>query len=121
MTLDTFVCISRPPFAWREFLTQNWFVARVSLLPTIMLAVPFQVLQIFTFDILLIEFRRGRLLGHGRGVGLRDSDRPAGDGAGGRGGRRYGLACGTSRSSSPMMAYRRRASMTRHARGLGFR
>ncbi|MDT5241085.1 MAG: phospholipid/cholesterol/gamma-HCH transport system permease protein, partial [Mycobacterium sp.] len=30
MALDTFVCMFRRPFAWREYLLQTWFVARVS-------------------------------------------------------------------------------------------
>lgn len=56
MALDTFACIPRRPFAWREFLLQSWFVARVSLAPTLMLAIPFAVLMVFTFNILMIEF-----------------------------------------------------------------
>ena len=38
MALDTFVCMFRRPFAWREYLLQTWFVARVSLVPTLMLS-----------------------------------------------------------------------------------
>ena len=30
MALDTFVLMFKPPFAWREFILQAWFVARVS-------------------------------------------------------------------------------------------
>lgn len=56
MALDTLMLVPRKPFAWREFLLQSWFVARVSLLPTLMLAIPFTVLMIFTFNILLLEF-----------------------------------------------------------------
>ena len=56
MALDTLVLIPRRPFAWREFLLQSWFVARVSMLPTVMLAIPFTVLLVFTFNILLVEF-----------------------------------------------------------------
>jgi len=56
MALDTLVLIPRRPFAWREFLLQSWFVARVSMLPTVMLAIPFTVLLVFTFNILLLEF-----------------------------------------------------------------
>lgn len=33
MSAETFVSIFRPPFAWREYLLQCWFVARVSTLP----------------------------------------------------------------------------------------
>lgn len=33
MSLDTFVQMFKPPFAWREYVFQSWFVARVSVLP----------------------------------------------------------------------------------------
>ena len=56
LTLDTLVAIPRPPYAWREFLLQTWFVARVSLLPTVLLAIPFTVLSVFTLNILLVAF-----------------------------------------------------------------
>ena len=44
MTLDTAVMTFKRPFAWREFILQTWFVARVSMLPTLMLTIPFTVL-----------------------------------------------------------------------------
>lgn len=56
MALDTLVALPRRPFAWRELVQQSWFVARVSLLPTVMLALPYAVLVLFTFNILLLEF-----------------------------------------------------------------
>ena len=56
MSLDTFRLMFAPPFAWREFLLQCWFVARVSLLPTVMLSIPFTVLNVFTLNLLLLEF-----------------------------------------------------------------
>jgi phospholipid/cholesterol/gamma-HCH transport system permease protein len=56
MTLDIFMLMFKPPFAWREFLLQTWFVARVSIIPTLMLAIPFTVLVVFTLNILLVEF-----------------------------------------------------------------
>jgi phospholipid/cholesterol/gamma-HCH transport system permease protein len=43
MSLDLAVLIVRKPLAWREFLLQSWCVARVSLLPTRMLAGPLSV------------------------------------------------------------------------------
>jgi phospholipid/cholesterol/gamma-HCH transport system permease protein len=55
MSLDTFVLMFRPPFAWREFLQQCWFVARVSLFPVIALSIPFNMLTIFFLNILLGE------------------------------------------------------------------
>ena len=56
LALDTALCTFRRPFAWRELVRQAWFVARVSLLPTLMLAIPFTVLGVFAFNVLLIEF-----------------------------------------------------------------
>lgn len=56
MALDVLLLLPRRPFAVREFVVQSWFVARVSLLPTLMLAIPYAVLVVWTFNILLIEF-----------------------------------------------------------------
>lgn len=69
MALDTFALMTRRPYAWREFLVQAWFVARVSLLPTLMLAVPFSVLLEFTFNILLVEFGAADFSGTGAAYG----------------------------------------------------
>lgn len=69
MALDALVLMFRPPLAWREFLLQSWFVARVSLLPTLMLAIPFTVLMIFTFNILLVEFGAADYSGTGAAYG----------------------------------------------------
>lgn len=48
MTFDTFVQMFQPPFAWREYVFQTWFVARVSVLPALLLTMPFAVLLTFT-------------------------------------------------------------------------
>jgi len=69
MAGDTLLMLFRPPFAWREFLLQSWFVARVSLLPTLMLAVPFTVLTVFTLNILLAEIGAADLSGTGTALG----------------------------------------------------
>jgi phospholipid/cholesterol/gamma-HCH transport system permease protein len=55
----------KPPFAWRELLFQTWFVARVSLLPTILLAIPFTVLATFIIIILLVEIGAADFSGSG--------------------------------------------------------
>ena len=65
LTLDTFVQIPRRPFATRELVLQSWFVARVSLLPTLMLSIPFTVLTVFTLNVLLLEFGAGDFSGSG--------------------------------------------------------
>jgi phospholipid/cholesterol/gamma-HCH transport system permease protein len=66
---QTLAFIPRRPFAWREFLVQSWFVARVSLLPTLLLAIPFTVLSVFTFNILLAEFGAADYSGVGAAEG----------------------------------------------------
>lgn len=69
MSLDVLMLIPRRPFAWREFLLQAWFVARVSMMPTLMLAIPFTVLMVFTFNILLVEFGAADYSGTGAAYG----------------------------------------------------
>jgi phospholipid/cholesterol/gamma-HCH transport system permease protein len=65
MSLDTLVLMFKPPFAWREYLLQSWFVARVSIFPTLMLTIPYTVLVVFTLNILLVEFGAADLSGSG--------------------------------------------------------
>ncbi|MCU1647882.1 MAG: putative phospholipid transporter permease protein MlaE [Nocardia sp.] len=53
----------RRPFQRREFIDQSWFIARVSLVPTLLVAIPFTVLVIFTLNILLREIGAADLSG----------------------------------------------------------
>ncbi|MGI9161773.1 MAG: MlaE family ABC transporter permease [Mycobacterium sp.] len=69
MSLDVVVYLFRPPWAWREFLLQTWFIARVSLFPTVMLAIPFTVLTTFTINILLNEIGAADFSGTGAALG----------------------------------------------------
>ena len=69
MALDTCVAMVRPPFAWHEYVVQTWFVARVSLLPALMLTLPYSVLLVFTFNILLTEFGAADFAGTGSAIG----------------------------------------------------
>lgn len=69
MALDTLFLLPRRPFAWREFLLQTWFVARVSLVPTVVLAIPFSALAVFTLNILLSEFGAADYSGAGAALG----------------------------------------------------
>jgi phospholipid/cholesterol/gamma-HCH transport system permease protein len=39
--VQVFRWLWRGPFQWREFSDQSWFVARVSLLPTVLITIPF--------------------------------------------------------------------------------
>src|ERR1700749_3135233 len=55
----------RKPWAWGEIVEQIWFVARVSIFPTIMLSIPYTVLIVFVLNILLVEIGAGDLSGAG--------------------------------------------------------
>ena len=65
MSLDTAVQLMHPPFAWREFVQQCWFVARVSIVPGLLLTIPFSVIVTFILDILLGEIGAADLSGAG--------------------------------------------------------
>jgi phospholipid/cholesterol/gamma-HCH transport system permease protein len=65
LTMDIVVQMFRPPYAWREFIYQSWFVARVSIVPTIFLAVPFNALAVFILNVLLVEIGAADLSGTG--------------------------------------------------------
>jgi phospholipid/cholesterol/gamma-HCH transport system permease protein len=69
MALDTFVAIPKRPFAFREFILQTWFVARVSLAPTMMLSIPFCTLVVFMLNILLGEIGASDASGAGAALG----------------------------------------------------
>lgn len=68
-SLDVLVTMFKPPFAWREFLEQTWFVARVALVPTLMLSIPYVVMTVFTFNVLLVEFGAADFSGSGAAIG----------------------------------------------------
>src|SRR4249919_2982952 len=69
MALDAVKFVFVRPFQWREFLEQSWFVARVSLAPTMLVAIPFTVLVSFTLNILLRELGAADLSGAGAAFG----------------------------------------------------
>ena len=55
MSWFTLRAVFSRPFQREEFVDQAWFIARVSMVPTILVAVPFTVLVSFTINILLRE------------------------------------------------------------------
>ena len=69
MALDGMILTFRPPFAWREYLLQSWFVARVSMLPALMMTLPYSVILTFIFNILLTEIGAGDFSGTGAAIG----------------------------------------------------
>src|SRR6202007_3172192 len=68
MSAEAVRFVFRRPFQWREFLEQSWFVARVALAPTLLVAIPFTVLVSFTLNILLRELGVADLSGAGAAV-----------------------------------------------------
>jgi phospholipid/cholesterol/gamma-HCH transport system permease protein len=69
MAFDATKFVFRRPFQAREFLEQSWFVARVSLAPTLLVAIPFTVLVSFILNILLRELGAADLSGAGAAFG----------------------------------------------------
>ena len=69
MSADAVKFVFRRPFQWREFLEQSWFVARVAIVPTLLVAIPFTVLVSFTLNILLRELGAADLSGAGAAFG----------------------------------------------------
>lgn len=54
---------------WRELILQCWFLLRVTILPTIMAAIPLTVLLTFTLNVLLAEFGAADISGAGAALG----------------------------------------------------
>jgi phospholipid/cholesterol/gamma-HCH transport system permease protein len=65
LSLDTLVQMVRPPFAWRELIHQSWFVARVTIFPTVAVSIPFNAFAVFIINILLVEIGAADLSGTG--------------------------------------------------------
>lgn len=53
MSLDTLVALGRRPFQWRECIQQMWFLTRVSLVPTVLVMLGFNLLVIYQVNLVL--------------------------------------------------------------------
>jgi phospholipid/cholesterol/gamma-HCH transport system permease protein len=69
MCVLTGKALFKPPFQWREFILQSWFLMRVAFLPTLAVSIPLTVLLIFTLNILLKEFGAADVSGAGAAIG----------------------------------------------------
>ncbi|MGL4305433.1 MAG: MlaE family ABC transporter permease [Mycobacteriaceae bacterium] len=69
MSMNTARVLLSRNFQWREFVEQCWFIARVSLVPTVLMSIPFTVLVVFTLNSLLTEIGANDLSGAGAGLG----------------------------------------------------
>lgn len=70
MSLDTLVQFAHPPYAWREFIHQSWFVARVSLVPSILLAGVFNAFVMFLLNVLILELGAADASGAGASLAV---------------------------------------------------
>jgi phospholipid/cholesterol/gamma-HCH transport system permease protein len=70
LSLDILLQMVRPPFAWREFIHQAWFVARVSAFPAIFLSVPMGTLPVFIINVLLVEIGAADASGAGAALAV---------------------------------------------------
>lgn len=70
MSLQTGVAAVRRPFNFNEFMRQCQFIAGVSLLPTLLMSVPFCVIVVFQINQLLGELGAGDLSGAGTGLSV---------------------------------------------------
>ena len=59
----------RWPLEWRELVLQCWFLLRVTILPTMLAAIPLTVLLTFTLNLLLAEFGAADISGAGAALG----------------------------------------------------
>ncbi|MFI7672028.1 MlaE family ABC transporter permease [Nocardia sp. NPDC049526] len=69
-TLDTLRTLPRRPFQFREFVHQAWFIANVSIVPTLLIAIPFCVMVMFQINVLLNEIGAIDLSGAGAGIAV---------------------------------------------------
>lgn len=70
MAMETFRLAFRRPFQTREFVGQAWFIASVSILPTLLSAIPLCVIVVFQVNQLLIEIGAVDLSGAGAGLAV---------------------------------------------------
>lgn len=68
LSLDICVAALRPPFHWRETISQCWFVARVATLPAIAQSIAFNGLVVFMFGIIAIAIGAGDASGAAAGL-----------------------------------------------------
>lgn len=60
----------RRPFQWRELVGQAWFIASVSIVPTMLMSIPFCVMVVFQINVLLNEIGAIDLSGAGAGIAV---------------------------------------------------
>ncbi|WP_461665758.1 MlaE family ABC transporter permease [Gordonia sputi] len=67
---DIVKALPRRPFQWRELISQAWFIASVSVIPTLLMSIPLCVMVVFQINVLLNEIGAIDLSGAGAGVAV---------------------------------------------------
>jgi phospholipid/cholesterol/gamma-HCH transport system permease protein len=70
MSVEVFRHGFRRPFQHREFLQQSWMIVSVSVVPTLLVAIPFCVIVVFQLNQLLTELGAADLAGAGAGLAV---------------------------------------------------
>jgi phospholipid/cholesterol/gamma-HCH transport system permease protein len=70
MALDTFVQVFHPPFFWKEFIEQCWFIARVATLPAAFQSLAFCGLVVYFFDVAAVSFGAADYAGAAASLGI---------------------------------------------------
>ncbi len=69
-TLETFRYLVTARFRWGEFITQAWFIAGISIMPALLMSIPFCMMFVYEINILLAEVGAVDLSGAGAGVAI---------------------------------------------------
>lgn len=69
-SMATFRAMFHRPFHLREFMEQSWFIAGVSIMPALLMAIPFCMMFVYQINILLAEIGAVDLSGAGAGVAI---------------------------------------------------
>ena len=69
-SMETVRCMFKRPFHAREFVQQAWFIAGVSIMPALLMAIPFCMMFVYQINILLAEIGAVDLSGAGAGVAI---------------------------------------------------
>ncbi|PYE11699.1 phospholipid/cholesterol/gamma-HCH transport system permease protein [Williamsia limnetica] len=69
-SLETFRYLFTAKFQLKEFLTQAWFIASISILPALLMSIPFCMMFVYEINILLAEVGAVDLSGAGAGVAI---------------------------------------------------
>nr|WP_246222354.1 ABC transporter permease [Gordonia sp. (in: high G+C Gram-positive bacteria)] len=69
-SIETFRYLFSSRFQFKEFLAQAWFIASISVMPALLMSIPFCMMFVYEINILLTEIGAVDLSGAGAGVAI---------------------------------------------------